>query len=30
VNNPLQVFVEVTEQDTALKLEKKWHVIILS
>jgi len=30
VHNPLQVFVKVTEQDTALTLEKKWHLIILS
>jgi len=30
VHNPLQVFVKVTEQDTALTLGKKQHVIILS
>jgi len=30
VHNPLQVFVKVAEQDTALTLWKKQHVIILS
>jgi len=30
MHNPLQVFVKVTEQYTALTREKKYHVIILS